>query len=112
MSDAVRKASEIAQAKEWSGDPRMNFLTAINAAKVLHKEVERLQAEINDILENRERDSTMARCEDFPCCGHELGCCPDFEGGVQVNMKCVCGATVPIDSPSSLCDHCLNSEDD
>jgi len=17
----------------------------------------------------------MARCEDFPCCGHELGCC-------------------------------------
>ena len=53
----------------------------------------------------------MARCEDFPCCGHELGCCPDFEDGVQVNMKCVCGATVPIDSPSSLCDHCLNSEE-
>ena len=35
----------------------------------------------------------MARCEDFPCCGHELGCCPDFdeETGEQLNMICVCG---------------------
>lgn len=47
MSDAVRKASEIAHATEWSGDPRVNFLTAINAAKVLHKEVERLR-EVSD----------------------------------------------------------------
>jgi|15BtaG_2_1085339.scaffolds.fasta_scaffold28410_3 hypothetical protein len=45
-SDAVRKASEIAQATEWSGDPRMNFLTAISAARVLQSENERLRAEI------------------------------------------------------------------
>ena len=56
----------------------------------------------------------MARCEDYPCCGHELGCCPDFdeETGQQLNMVCVCGTTVPIDNPSSLCDSCLNSNED
>jgi hypothetical protein len=54
----------------------------------------------------------MARCEDFPCCGHESGCCPDFEDGRQVNMKCVCGATVDIDSRSSLCDSCLSEMDE
>jgi hypothetical protein len=52
-------------------------------------------------------------CEDFPCCGHERGCCPDFdESGRQLNMKCVCGATVPIDSPTSLCPACLHDDDD
>ena len=51
----------------------------------------------------------MAQCEDFPACGHELGCCPDFdESGRQLNMVCVCGAKLPINNPSSLCDHCLN----
>lgn len=56
----------------------------------------------------------MARCEDFPCCGHELGCCPDFdpETGKQLNMKCVCGATVPIDSRFSLCRTCLKQGSD
>lgn len=56
----------------------------------------------------------MARCEDFPCCGHELGCCPDFdqETGKQLNMKCVCGATVDINSRSSLCDSCLRFDPD
>jgi hypothetical protein len=56
----------------------------------------------------------MARCEDFPCCGHELGCCPDYDPdtGQQLNMKCVCGATVPINSRYSLCDSCLYSDDD
>lgn len=50
----------------------------------------------------------MARCEDFPCCGHEAGCCPDFdEAGRQLNMKCVCGATVPLTSHTSLCNSCL-----
>lgn len=53
------------------------------------------------------------RCEDFPCCGHEPGCCPDFdEAGNQLNMKCVCGATVSLDSRSSLCATCLNAEND
>jgi len=56
----------------------------------------------------------MARCEDFPCCGHELGCCPDFDEdtGRQLNMKCTCGATLPIDNPSSLCNGCLNPSDE
>jgi len=51
----------------------------------------------------------MARCEDFPCCGHESGCCPDYdENGKQLNMKCTCGATVPLGSRSSICDGCMS----
>ena len=50
----------------------------------------------------------MARCEDFPCCGHELGCCPDFdESGRQLNMVCTCGAKVPLTSRYSICEGCL-----
>lgn len=49
-----------------------------------------------------------AACEDWPCCGHEQGCCPDYdESGEQQNMKCTCGATVPLGSRSSLCPDCL-----
>ena len=50
----------------------------------------------------------MARCEDWPCCGHEQGCCPDYDPatGKQLNMKCTCGATVPLGSRSSLCNEC------
>lgn len=52
----------------------------------------------------------MARCEDWPCCGHEAGCCPDRdEGGNQLNMKCVCGATLPLHSRYSICDSCMNA---
>ena len=57
----------------------------------------------------------MARCEDWPCCGHEAGCCPDFdESGRQLNMRCTCGAEVPLSSRSSLCESCLRrgSEED
>lgn len=47
-------------------------------------------------------------CEDFPCCGHENGCCPDFdESGNQLNMKCICGSTVPLNSPYSICHWCM-----
>lgn len=47
-------------------------------------------------------------CEDFPCCGHEPGCCPDFDAsGHQLNKRCTCGATVPATSPYSLCNACL-----
>lgn len=51
----------------------------------------------------------MARCEDFPCCGHEAGCCPDFDAktGQQLNMVCICGKKLPIDHPVSICDSCL-----
>ena len=56
----------------------------------------------------------MARCEDFPCCGHELGCCPDFdeETGRQLNMVCVCGAKLPITARFSICDGCMRDPDD
>ena len=48
-------------------------------------------------------------CEDFPCCGHENGCCPSFdsETGEQLDMKCVCGASLPLISRSSICKSCL-----
>jgi len=54
----------------------------------------------------------MHRCEDFPCCGHEAGCCPRFENGRQMDMVCVCGKRLPIDNPTSICDRCLRDEDD
>lgn len=50
----------------------------------------------------------MARCEDFPCCGHDLGCCPDRdEHGRVTAMRCACGAPVPKRSRWSLCDGCV-----
>lgn len=53
----------------------------------------------------------MARCEDWPCCGHELGCCPDYDGaGRQLNMRCTCGAVLPLHNRYSLCDHCLRHD--
>ena len=56
----------------------------------------------------------MAHCEDFPCCGHELGCCPDYDPktGEQLNMICVCGAKLPLTRRSSLCDYCLRYDSD
>ena len=52
----------------------------------------------------------MSYCLDWPCCGHEPGCCPDFDAdGNQLNMKCICGATVPITSRYSLCSTCLTT---
>lgn len=54
----------------------------------------------------------MSRCEDFPACQHESGCCPDYDSnGRQLNMKCVCGTTVPLTSRSSLCNGCLTAPD-
>lgn len=47
-------------------------------------------------------------CEDFPCCGHEAGCCPDYdESGNQLNMVCVCGAKIPKNATYSLCNRCF-----
>ncbi len=52
-------------------------------------------------------------CEDFPCCGHEMGCCPDYnEDGEQINMICTCGAKLPINNRYSICDSCLGNGDD
>jgi len=51
------------------------------------------------------------RCEDFPCCGHDI--CPDYdaETGAQLNMRCTCGAAVPLGG-SSLCGPCLAFDPD
>jgi len=51
----------------------------------------------------------MATCGEWPCCGHEAGCCPDYdpETGKQLNMRCTCGATVPLTSKVSICQGCL-----
>ena len=55
----------------------------------------------------------MSTCEDFPACGHELGCCPDFDAatGRQLNMRCTCGAEVPLTSRVSICAGCLSAPD-
>lgn len=45
----------------------------------------------------------MARCEDYPCCGHEAGDCPDEEG----RMTCVeCGGRLPKNAASSMHPKC------
>lgn len=55
----------------------------------------------------------MAMCEDFPCCGHELGCCPRFsESGEQLDMVCTCGARLPVTNRYSICDGCLRMGQD
>lgn len=55
----------------------------------------------------------MPRCEDYPCCGHELGCCPNYDAsGRQLTIVCVCGAEVPFGGRSSLCEACLSDYED
>ena len=55
----------------------------------------------------------MSYCEDYPCCGHEQGCCPSFnESGQQLNRVCTCGAELPVNNRVSMCDNCLQSDDD
>jgi hypothetical protein len=45
----------------------------------------------------------MPRCEDFPCCGHAFGDCPDASG----RMTCVeCGRRLPRNAASSICAKC------
>ena len=52
----------------------------------------------------------MARCEDFPCCGHgpastggDGGGCPDERG----RFRCVeCGDTLSSSASSSICQPC------
>jgi hypothetical protein len=46
----------------------------------------------------------MAKCEDYPCCGHEVGDCPDSSG----RMKCVkCGKRLSKNAASSICATCI-----
>jgi hypothetical protein len=51
----------------------------------------------------------MARCEDYPCCGHgppplgDGGGCPNFDG----TYNCVtCGRKLEKGARSSICDPC------
>lgn len=45
----------------------------------------------------------MPRCEDFPCCGHAAGDCPDAQG----RMRCVeCGRKLRRNASSSICESC------
>ena len=49
----------------------------------------------------------MAKCEDYPCCGHgpagDGGACPDKSG----RFPCVeCGARLPKSATSSICGKC------
>lgn len=54
----------------------------------------------------------MARCEDFPCCGHERDCCPSYsDAGEQLDIVCTCGARLPINSRYSICDGCMSYGD-
>jgi len=55
----------------------------------------------------------MMRCEDWPCCGHELGCCPHYdESGRQTDMVCTCGTRLPVESQYSICPACLRAGDE
>jgi hypothetical protein len=45
----------------------------------------------------------MARCEDYPCCGHEPDGCPNSDGSFNCAQ---CGKKLPKDSPSSICNKC------
>ena len=49
----------------------------------------------------------MARCEDYPCCGHTAGDpCPDPRRG----PACVeCGGPLPRNTRSSICPRCLRA---
>ncbi len=45
----------------------------------------------------------MPRCEDYPCCGHEDGGCPNADG----SFNCAsCGRKLPKNSASAVCVKC------
>lgn len=49
----------------------------------------------------------MAYCEDYPCCGHEAGGCPTLNSRGQLVYPCArCGASLPVNNPSAVCDSC------
>lgn len=45
----------------------------------------------------------MPYCEDFPCCGHEQGACPDEDGRFPC---CMCDSLLPPNARSSICADC------
>lgn len=48
-----------------------------------------------------------ARCEDYPCCGHEDGDCPSRdEDGNEIWSCASCGGKLPLKASSSICHRC------
>jgi hypothetical protein len=45
----------------------------------------------------------MPRCEDYPCCGHEEGGCPDSDGAF---FCAVCSRKMPKNWASAVCSRC------
>ena len=46
---------------------------------------------------------TESRCEDYPCCGHEQGGCPDEDGAFGCAS---CGSKMPKGNRSAICNSC------
>ena len=73
--------------------------------------------EKDEVDETFKRHSTLlreklglkeSRCEDYPCCGHGEGGCPDEDG----SFRCTCGAKLPKGSRYSICQRCLSRGSD
>ncbi len=66
----------------------------------LEEDNSRMNMKLNS---NDLKDLEEHRCEDYPCCGHEDGDCPDSQG----RFTCVgCGKRLSKDAPSSICPKC------
>jgi hypothetical protein len=62
---------------------------------------------LNQELKTKVKEQVMARCEDYPCCGHEAGDCPTIDSKGRQVWTCVeCGKKLPHNSPSSICRPC------
>ena len=55
----------------------------------------------------------MARCEDYPCCGHESGDCPRIDSSGRERYRCVggCGRELRVGATSSICAPCQRKLD-
>ena len=60
---SVQRARWVARATEWSGDARVNFTTALNAARVLAKRCDELNAELDANCPTWEMDEAIAALE-------------------------------------------------
>ena len=42
---------------------------------------------LNQELKTKVKEQVMARCEDYPCCGHEAGDCPTIDSKGRQDMS-------------------------
>ena len=71
-------------------------------------ELKTLREKIDHLSVTRNQSIGEGRCEDFPCCGHESGDCPDRDEQGNETWRCAkCRATLPKGARSSLCNSCL-----